>query len=95
MSGCPNGCSRPFLAEIGLVGKAPGKYNLYLGASANGTRLNALYRETIGEGEILAELKPLLTRFAVERHAEESFGDFVVRAGIVRAMHAGREFQRG
>jgi sulfite reductase (NADPH) hemoprotein beta-component len=95
MSGCPNGCSRPFLAEIGLVGKAPGKYNLYLGASANGTRLNALYRETIGEDEILAELKPLLMRFAAERHAEESFGDFVVRAGIVSAMHAGREFQRG
>jgi sulfite reductase (NADPH) hemoprotein beta-component len=94
MSGCPNGCSRPFLAEIGLVGKAPGKYNLYLGASANGTRLNALYRETIGEDEILAALQPLLTRFAGERRAEESFGNFVVRAGIVRAMHAGREFQR-
>ena len=94
MSGCPNGCSRPFLAEIGLVGKAPGKYNLYLGASASGTRLNALYRETIGEEEILAALKPLLTRFAAERQAEESFGDFVVRAGIVKAMHAGREFQR-
>jgi sulfite reductase (NADPH) hemoprotein beta-component len=95
MSGCPNGCSRPFLAEIGLVGKAPGKYNLYLGASANGTRLNTLYRETIGEDDILAALQPLLTRFAVERRADESFGDFVVRAGIVKAMLAGREFQRG
>jgi sulfite reductase (NADPH) hemoprotein beta-component len=93
MSGCPNGCSRPFLAEIGLVGKAPGKYNLYLGASADGTRLNALYRETIGENEILMALKPLLTRYAVERQADESFGDFVVRAGIVRAMREGREFQ--
>ncbi len=94
MSGCPNGCSRPFLAEIGLVGKAPGKYNLYLGASANGTRLNTLYRETIGEDDIIAVLEPLLRRYAAERQAAESFGDFVVRAGIVRAMHAGREFQR-
>lgn len=94
MSGCPNGCSRPYLAEIGLVGKAPGKYNLYLGASAAGTRLNALYRETVGEGEILAALEPLLARYAAERGAGESFGDFVVRAEIVRAMPAGREFQR-
>jgi sulfite reductase (NADPH) hemoprotein beta-component len=95
MSGCPNGCSRPFLAEIGLVGKAPGKYNLYLGAAANGTRLNALYRETIGEDEILAALRPLLVRYAAERQAGETFGDFVVRNGIVRAMPAGRDFQRG
>jgi sulfite reductase (NADPH) hemoprotein beta-component len=94
MSGCPNGCSRPFLAEIALVGKAPGKYNLYLGASANGTRLNALYRETIGEEQILSELKPLLERYAAERERGEGFGDFVVRAGILRAMRAGREFQR-
>jgi sulfite reductase (NADPH) hemoprotein beta-component len=94
MSGCPNGCSRPFLAEIGLVGKAPGKYNLYLGANANGTRLNALYRETIGEDEILAVLKPLLERYAAERQTQEGFGDFVVRSGVVRAMPAGREFQR-
>jgi sulfite reductase (NADPH) hemoprotein beta-component len=94
VSGCPNGCSRPFLAEIALVGKAPGKYNLYLGASSSGTRLNALYRETIGEDDILAALEPLLTRYAAERHSGEGFGDFVVRAGVVRAMNAGREFQR-
>jgi sulfite reductase (NADPH) hemoprotein beta-component len=94
MSGCPNGCSRPYLAEIALVGKAPGKYNLYLGASASGERLNALYRETIGEEEILASLEPLLLRYAAERRARERFGDFIVRAGIVPAMHAGREFQR-
>ena len=95
MSGCPNGCSRPYLAEIGLVGKAPGKYNLYLGASANGDRLNALYKETLGEAEVLAELEPLLARYAAEREAGERFGDFVVRAGVVRRMAAGREFQRG
>lgn len=93
MSGCPNGCSRPYLAEIALVGKAPGKYNLYLGASANGDRLNALYKETIGEDEIIAALEPLFTRYAAERAPTERFGDFVVRAGIVRRMEAGRDFQ--
>ncbi len=94
VSGCPNGCSRPYLAEIALVGKAPGKYNLYLGAGAAGERLNALYRETLGEAQILAELRDLLGRYAAERKAGEGFGDFVVRAGIVRAMLAGRDFQQ-
>ncbi|HTW37637.1 MAG TPA: assimilatory sulfite reductase (NADPH) hemoprotein subunit [Steroidobacteraceae bacterium] len=94
MSGCPNGCSRPYLAEIALVGKALGKYNLYLGASATGDRLNTLYRENIGEAQILEALDPLLTRYAKERGAGEAFGDFVIRAGIVRAMAHGRDFQR-
>src|SRR5690606_5209536 len=94
MSGCPNGCSRPYLAEIALVGKAPGKYNLYLGAGAAGERLNALYRETLGEEQILAALSEVLGRYARERRGQEPFGDFVVRAGIVRGMRAGREFQR-
>jgi sulfite reductase (NADPH) hemoprotein beta-component len=93
MSGCPNGCSRPYLAEIALVGKAPGKYNLYLGASANGDRLNALYKETLGEEEIIAALAPLLQRYAAERAPGERFGDFVVRAGVVRRIEAGRDFQ--
>jgi sulfite reductase (NADPH) hemoprotein beta-component len=95
MSGCPNGCSRPYLAQIALVGKAPGKYNLYLGASANGDRLNALYKQTLGEAEILAELERLLARYAAEREPGESFGDFVVRAGVVRRINAGREFNDG
>ncbi len=94
MSGCPNGCSRPYLAEIALVGKAPGKYNVYLGASPRGDRLNALYRENVGEQEILAALRPALERYKAEREAGEAFGDFVVRAGIVRAMPHGRDFQR-
>jgi sulfite reductase (NADPH) hemoprotein beta-component len=94
MSGCPNGCSRPYLAEIALVGKGPGKYNLYLGASANGDRLNALYLENIGEPQILTTLKQLLGRFAQERHTGERFGDFVIRIGVVPAMPAGRDFQR-
>jgi sulfite reductase (NADPH) hemoprotein beta-component len=94
MSGCPNGCSRPYLAEIALVGKAPGKYNVYLGASPRGDRLNALYRENVGEQEILAALRPALERYKADREPGEAFGDFVVRAGIVRAMRHGRDFQR-
>lgn len=93
MSGCPNGCSRPYLAEIALVGKAPGKYNLYLGAAVAGDRLNALYRENIDEAQILAALAPLLQRFATERQAGEQFGDFSIRVGAVRPMLAGRDFQ--
>lgn len=94
MSGCPNGCPRPYLAEIALVGKTVGKYNLYLGAAANGDRMNALYRENIGEAQIIEALAPLLKRFAAERRPGERFGDFVVRADIVAAMHHGRDFQR-
>jgi sulfite reductase (NADPH) hemoprotein beta-component len=94
MSGCPNGCSRPYLAEIAFVGKAPGKYNLYLGASGNGDRMNTLYKENIGEAEILNTLGELLTRYAKEREAGERFGDFVIRKSVVRAMLAGKDFQR-
>jgi sulfite reductase (NADPH) hemoprotein beta-component len=94
MSGCPNGCSRPYLAEIALVGKAPGRYNLYLGASVRGDRLNALYRENIAEPQILDELGILIRRYAAERTPGEPFGDFTVRTSIVPAMLAGRDFQR-
>jgi sulfite reductase (NADPH) hemoprotein beta-component len=94
MSGCPNGCPRPYLAEIALVGKAPGRYNLYLGASVRGDRLNALYRENIAEPQILDELGILLRRYAEEREPGEPFGDFTVRTSIVPAMLAGRDFQR-
>lgn len=94
MSGCPNGCPRPYLAEIGLVGKAIGKYNLYLGASANGDRMNALFRENIGEAQIIEALAPLFERYARERQTGESFGDFVVRTGIVPPMRQGHDFQR-
>ena len=83
ISGCPNGCSRPYLAEIALVGKAPGRYNLMLGGSHHGQRLNTLYRENIDEADILAALDPLLARYADERLAAEPFGDFLHRAGIV------------
>ncbi|MEO6104395.1 MAG: assimilatory sulfite reductase (NADPH) hemoprotein subunit [Pseudoxanthomonas sp.] len=83
ISGCPNGCSRPYLGEIALVGKAPGRYNLMLGADHRGQRLNTLYRENIAEAEILDALDPLFARYAGEREADEGFGDFLHRSGIV------------
>ncbi|MES1942737.1 sulfite reductase subunit beta [Salinisphaera sp. PC39] len=92
MTGCPNGCARPYLGEIAFTGKAPGKYNVYLGASFTGDRLNKLYRENIDEDEILAELTPMIHRYAEEREDGERFGDFVVRAGIVKATREGRDF---
>jgi sulfite reductase (NADPH) hemoprotein beta-component len=85
LSGCPNGCSRPYLAEIALVGKAPGRYNLMLGADARGQRLNRLYRENIDQTQIVEALEPLLARYAGEREAAEGFGDFLVRVGVVAA----------
>ena len=85
ISGCPNGCSRPYLAEIALVGKAPGRYNLMLGADHRGQRLNTLYRDNIAEPEILAALDPLLARYAGERAGGEGFGDFLMRAGVIVA----------
>ena len=92
MTGCPNGCARPYVAEIGLVGKGPGKYNLYLGAEFTGRRLNKLYRENIGEDEIVAELGPLLESYARDRQRGEHFGDFLVRTDVVPAVRAGVEF---
>ena len=83
ISGCPNGCSRPFLGEIALVGKAPGRYNLMIGADHIGRRLNTLYRENIDETAILTELDPLLARWAAERGDGERFGDFLLRAGVI------------
>lgn len=93
MTGCPNGCARPFAAEIGLVGKAPGRYNLYLGASFEGTRLNKMHKENIQEAEILAELDGLFGRYATERDAGETFGNFTVRIGVVKAvLDAAKDF---
>lgn len=83
VSGCPNGCSRPYLAEIALIGKAPGRYNLMLGGDHRGQRMNALHRENIAESEILAELDTLFARFGAGREAGERFGDFLVRTRIV------------
>ena len=92
MSGCPNGCSRPYIAEIGLTGRAPGKYNLYLGGGFHGERLNRMVRENVGEGVILEVLADTLGRYAREREPGEHFGDFTIRAGIVRPVTEGRFF---
>ncbi|WP_043967062.1 assimilatory sulfite reductase (NADPH) hemoprotein subunit [Anoxybacillus thermarum] len=92
MTGCPNGCARHVLGEIALIGKSVGKYNMYLGAAFDGSRLGKLYRENIGEKEILSELRTLLFRYAKERLPGERFGDFVIRAGIVKETTDGTNF---
>ena len=92
MTGCPNGCARPYLAEIGLVGRNPGLYNLYLGAAFNGSRLNKLYAEDVNETQFLGLLAPILKRYAKERETGEHFGDFAIRAGYVNATTAGNRF---
>jgi sulfite reductase (NADPH) hemoprotein beta-component len=92
MSGCPNGCSRPYIAEIALTGRAPGKYNLYLGGGFHGERLNRMILENAGEPAILELLDDALGRYAREREPAERFGDFCIRAGIVREVTEGRFF---
>ena len=80
MTGCPNGCARPHMAEIGLIGRSPGHYNLYLGGDSLGMRLNTLYAENLEEEGILNTLDPLLAGYAKDRIAQESFGDYCQRA---------------
>lgn len=83
ITGCPNGCARPYLAEVALVGKGPGRYNLMLGGDHVGRRLATLFRENVDEGEILAALDPLLAAFARERRPDEGFGDYFVRSRAI------------
>jgi sulfite reductase (NADPH) hemoprotein beta-component len=89
MTGCPNGCARPYMAEIGFVGKAPGKYNLYLGGNAGTTRLNREYRASVKADDILNELRPPLTRWKNERLPGERFGDFCSRIVLPEQIKAG------
>ncbi len=93
MTGCPNGCGRPYLAEIGFVGKSEGHYNLYLGGNFIGTRLNTLYRETLSEEEILNELQPIIADYAANRNIGERFGDFVIRKQYVKETLKGSDFK--
>ncbi|MCE7537818.1 assimilatory sulfite reductase (NADPH) hemoprotein subunit [Aliivibrio fischeri] len=83
VTGCPNGCGRAMLAEIGLVGKAPGRYNFHLGGNRSGTRVPKMYKENITDRQILTEIDQLVGRWATERNENEGFGDFTIRAGIV------------
>ena len=92
MTGCPNGCARPYIAEIGLTGRAPGKYNLYLGGGFHGQRLNKMVLENVGEAAILDHLAKVLGHFARERRPDERFGDFAIRAGYVAEVKEGRFF---
>lgn len=92
MTGCPNGCGRPYLGEIGLIGRAVGRYNLYLGASHSGERLNKLYKEMLNEEEIIAELKPIIEDYAKNRESGEHFGDFTIRKNYVKATTHGLNF---
>jgi sulfite reductase (NADPH) hemoprotein beta-component len=92
MTGCPNGCARPYIAEIALTGRAPGKYNLYLGGGFHGQRLNKMLLENVGEEAILSALDDSFGRYAAEREEGERFGDFAIRAGIVPEVTEGRFF---
>jgi len=92
MTGCPNGCARPYIAEIAFVGRAPGKYNVYLGGGFAGQRLAKLYRESVPDSEIKPLLAPVIAHFARERADGERFGDFCIRAGYVNETKQGRDF---
>ncbi|KAK3080684.1 Sulfite reductase [NADPH] subunit beta [Coniosporium uncinatum] len=92
MTGCPNGCARPWLAEVAFVGKAYGAYNMYLGGGYHGQRLNKLFRASIKEEEILEIMKPLLKRYALERNEGERFGDFCIRIGMIKPTIDGKTF---
>lgn len=86
VTGCPNGCGRAMLAEVGLVGKGPGKYNLHIGGNRQGTRIPRMYRENIDEKEILRELDSLIAKWANGREKDEAFGDFMIRAEVIKPV---------
>ncbi|KAK9234411.1 hypothetical protein V1525DRAFT_59689 [Lipomyces kononenkoae] len=92
MTGCPNGCVRPFLAEVAMVGKAYGVYNIMLGGGYTGQRLNKLYRSSVNEEQALTLLKPLFKRWALEREEGEHFGDFLIRSGVIKPTLDGSKF---
>ncbi|KAK9464418.1 hypothetical protein V1512DRAFT_268397 [Lipomyces arxii] len=92
MTGCPNGCARPWLAEVAMVGKAYGAYNLMLGGGYYGQRLNKLYRGSVNEEQALDILKPLFKRWSLEREDGEHFGDFLIRAGVIKPTLSGMTF---
>ena len=92
MTGCPNGCARPYIAEIALVGRGPGRYHLYLGAAFDGSRMNKLYAEDLDDDGIVAALDPIFAAYAVQREKGEHFGDFTIRAGYVAATVNGLDF---
>jgi sulfite reductase (NADPH) hemoprotein beta-component len=92
MTGCPNGCARPYLAEVGVVGKGPGRYNLYLGAAFDGSRMSKLFAEDLDHDGLVAALDPVFAAYAAERLPGERFGAFVIRAGFVAQTVNGLDF---
>ena len=94
MTGCPNGCARPFIAEIGFVGRGPDSYNVYLGGGFAGQRLSKLYRENIVSAEIKPLLAPIFTHYAKSRKDGERFGDFCIREGYVAETIQGPDFHK-
>ncbi|HYI89201.1 MAG TPA: NADPH-dependent assimilatory sulfite reductase hemoprotein subunit [Beijerinckiaceae bacterium] len=92
MTGCPNGCARPYIAEIGLVGKGPARYNLYLGGAFDGSRLSKLYAEDLGHDGIVAALDPLFAAYAKKRRKHERFGDFLIRTKHIARTRNGADF---
>ncbi len=95
MTGCPNGCGRSIMGEIGFIGKSVGKYNMYLGGDYQGNRLATLYKENLTEQHILEELESLFALYANERQKDEYFGDFVIRQKIVPPSRGGAAFHTG
>lgn len=93
-TGCPNGCARPYVAEIALVGLSPGKYNLYLGGGFNGQRMNKLFRSGLTHEELIAALRPILIHYAKERLPGEHFGDFSIRQNYIKASGNGSDFHK-
>lgn len=94
MTGCPNGCARPYLAEIGFVGRGPDTYNVYLGAGFAGDRLSKLYQQSVKGGDVKALLRPVILDYSKNREDGERFGDFAVRAGYVKPTLNGRDFHK-
>jgi sulfite reductase (NADPH) hemoprotein beta-component len=92
MTGCPNGCGRPYLGEIGFVGRSPGLYNLYLGAAFDGARMNKLYAQDVDEERALKLLEPIVQHYAKDREKGEHFGDFTIRAGYVKPTLVSNQF---
>lgn len=91
MTGCPNGCARPYMAELGFVGRAPGKYNVYVGGNEAGTRLNKVYLESVKDADMDETLGKILKRFQQERSGEERFGDWSARVLWPELESAGKE----
>jgi sulfite reductase (NADPH) hemoprotein beta-component len=87
-TGCPNGCARPYMAEIAFVGKAPGRYQVWLGGNNSGTRLNRVWKDVIKEADLETELRPVLLRFAKERNPGERFGDWCDRVFLNETVAA-------